>query len=710
MRHSTFGDFIVPTLTQNIENRVRKLAKPSNAAQALQPLFEAVSNSMYAIEDAPRHAFFSGKISIHVTALSDPSKIEIVVSDNGIGLDKDRYDAFCEIDTDFKRSKGGKGVGRLFWLDAFASIVVESVCDTPKGRARRVFSFVLEHDDQVRPTQEDEPATGASTGTTIIFRGIRTKEYADTFPKRPDTFLRYFSAHFIADFLMGGGPTITVNLDGELTVYPQAVADLTVGTPLKTGDFELEGFGTLSIVGFTCRVEASTGLDGKHQLHLLANGRTVETRKVDGLLGVTDLTRDTEADLVFHGCVSGDYLDLRVNEGRTAFNLTEKALNDISRGCMEQVRIKLLPEQVKSFVEKRREQYKSFVARYPTFGFDDDETQLKRVPFHATTAEEFAAGLVKHQIRREEERQRALQALINTLDLKDVPANFDKAVSEAARGIQASEQLALAQHVVRRKLALELLEKLIRRLRARKDKDDDNFLEKTLHSFICPMNIRGDDPGEVKNRAHELWIVDERLAFTRAFSSDKRLDAIMAAGGSADRPDLLVWNLAFGLGVTDSDSVDVSEPLRTMMIVEFKRPGREDYKQAEDQIEAQIVKYLGQLRGGELESFDRSRIRVAPDCIFHCYVVADIVGDLEQQLSNWETTANGQGRIRPLKNQYRGSIEVIQWQDLVNEAWIRNNSTLRAAGLSRSKPSLVQTVPATTIEQPVGQVFESAGS
>jgi hypothetical protein len=412
---------------------------------------------------------------------------------------------------------------------------------------------------------------------------------------------------------------------------------------------------------------------------------------------------------VFHGCVSGEYLDLRVNEGRTAFNLTEKMLNDISRGCMEQVKAKLLPAQVEAFVEKRRENYQSFVTRYPTFGFDDDDTQLDRVPFNATTAEDFAAGLVKYQIRREEERQSALQTLIDSLDLKDIPANFDKAVSDAARGIQVSEQLALAQHVVRRKLALELMEKLIRRLRVRKDKDDDHHLERTLHSFICPMGIRGDNPSEMKGRSHELWIVDERLAFTRAFSSDRRLDAIMASGGSADRPDLLVWNLAYGLGVTETDAVDTSEPLRTMMIVEFKRPGREDYKEAEDQIEAQIVKYLGQLRGGELESFDRGRIRVAPDCVFHCYVVADIVGDLEQQLSNWETTANGQGRIRPLKNQYRGSIEVIQWQDLVNDAWMRNRATLRAAGLSREKPSLVNTPPVPVVSS-YEEVFGPAAS
>lgn len=696
----------MPRLTNNIENRVRKLPKPSNATQGLQPVFEAVSNSVYAIEDRLKEHLANGKISIRVTALSEPEKIEIVVSDDGIGLDKDRYEAFCQIDTDFKHSKGGKGVGRLFWLDAFKQIVVESVYDKKTGgRARRRFTFELNNDEQVKPQIEDVEVADAATGTVITLRGLRTQEYAETFPKRAETFLRYFSAHFISDFLRGEGPTITVDLDGDFTTYPRAVAELTVGKPLTTGLFELPGFGELNITGFACHAEASTGLDGKHQLHLLGNGRTVETRKVDNLLGIANLELDGQSDLVFHACVSGAYLNDRINEGRTAFNLPEKTLNEISRGCMEQVRTKLLPVQVKEYAEKRRKDYNVFVERYPTFGFDDDETQLKRVPFHATTAEDFAAGLVKYQIRREEDRQDALQALIDALDLENVPTNFGQTVVEAAKDIQASEQLALAQHVVRRKLALELLEKLIKRIKARDGKDDEHHLEKTLHSFICPIGVRGDNPNEVRARAHELWIVDERLAFTRAFASDKRLDAILAKGGTADRPDLLVWDLAYGLGVTEVDdpnALNLSTPLHSMMIVEFKRPGRKSYNKAEDQIEAQITKYLSQLKGGEIETFDRSRVRLAPDCVFHCFVVADIVGDLVEQLSNWETTANGQGRIRPLRGQYQGSIEVIQWQDIVNDAWLRNNATLRAAGLSRSKPTLLAGTKLTVPENSGG--------
>jgi len=104
----------VPTLTPNIENRVRKLPKPSNATQGLQPLFEAVSNAMFALEDRLYDRVSEGRVDIRVANLSDPKRIEIVVADGGIGLDETRYGAFCEVDTDFKRPRGGKGVGRLF--------------------------------------------------------------------------------------------------------------------------------------------------------------------------------------------------------------------------------------------------------------------------------------------------------------------------------------------------------------------------------------------------------------------------------------------------------------------------------------------------------------------------------------------------------------------------------------------------------------------
>jgi hypothetical protein len=680
----------LPKLIPNIENRVRKLPKPANASQALQPLFEAVSNAFYAIEDRPaERRALPGKVRIELQNLSIPAKFRVEVSDNGVGLDQTRYEAFQTIDTDYKKAKGGKGVGRLFWLDAFEQVRVESLYLEGGDIKKRCFRFVLANEDQI--VEEDLPDgyTGRTDlGTTVICEGLRGVSYEKAFPKQKTSFLRHFSAHFIADFLVGNGSEVQVVLDGEITSYPDAVSELVIGPEQETGEFEVVEYGTFSVKCFSCDKEASTGLDGKHQLHLLANGRTVESRKVDGLIGIATIAAEGRDDLYFHGCVSSEFLDERVNEGRTAFNVPETILKDISRKCIEKVRESVLADQMAGYEGKRRESYEEFVLKHPIYGFDDTETQLGRVPFNAKTPEDFATGLVKYQIRRDEERQSAMQDAIKLLDAdEEVPPSFEEALQRAVRELQSSEQLALAQHVVRRKLVLELMGKLLNRVRVRDGKSDDFHLERTLHSFIVPMSVVGNDPNEKRSRAHDLWILDERLAFTRAFSSDKRFDSLMANSGAADRADLIVWDFASGLGVSDpdkgGDKVDTTRPLDKVMIVEFKKPGRRSYG-PQDQLLYQVTKYIKELRGEEVEGFNKERIRIANDCVFYCYVVADIVGDLKDQLSTWSKSANGQGRFMPLSGDVNGSIEVIQWQDLVNDAWTRNEATLYAAGLRRT--------------------------
>ncbi|MCV9946608.1 hypothetical protein [Rhizobium sp. BT-175] len=685
----------MPTLAPNVINRVDKLPKPSNTAQAMQPLFEAVSNAIFAIEDVQvLHPEREGVVDIYVKGLRDPDKIDIEVIDNGIGLDGTRYDAFCQLDTDFKKERGGKGVGRLFWLDAFGDVRVESKYVDSDRMRDRGFAFLLNNDEQLR---EDDRRLHTSrlrnTGTVIAFRGLREANYRKQFPASAELFKRYFSAHFIADFLMSKGPRVRLDIDEDEARYPEAVSDLVVGTPFEDSTDEHKEFGTLKITGFTCKPEASTGLDGMHQLHLLADGRNVEPRKIDKLLGIDRVRRDGQVDLVFHGCIAGEYLNRHVNEGRTAFNLAEAKVKELIRYCTEFIKEKFLTEQIEEYSEARRQDYRGFVQRYPIYDFADEDTQLDRVPFGARSPEEFATGLVKYQIRRDETRQNDIEKVIKLLEEgQSVSENFAETVIKAAQEVQDSEKLALAQHVVRRKLVLELLERLIKRIRDRGEKEEDYHLESTLHSLIVPMRLSGSDPSKMEASGHDLWIVDERLAFTRSFSSDQRLAETLKTGGTDVRPDLLVWDLAHGLGVVDpsdgSAEFDASEQLRKVMVVEFKRPGRTQYKKVEDQVELQITKYLRQLKNGQIEAFNRQNVRVSRDCIFHCYVVANIRGDLKEQLDGWSTTANGEGRIRSLDNEFKGStIEVIQWQDLVNDAWARNVATLHAAGLRRSQKS-----------------------
>lgn len=140
----------MPRLIPNIENRVRKLPKPANYSQALQPLFEAVSNAFYAIVGRVSLGMTEpGLVRIDILHLTDPGKFRIEIADNGIGLDGERYEAFQTIDTDFKRTRGGKGVGRLFWLDAFEQVKVKSMSMNGGLVEKRCFNFTLSNDEQI---------------------------------------------------------------------------------------------------------------------------------------------------------------------------------------------------------------------------------------------------------------------------------------------------------------------------------------------------------------------------------------------------------------------------------------------------------------------------------------------------------------------------------------------------------------------------------
>lgn len=673
------------TLTENIINRVDKLPKPSNYAQALQPIFEAISNSHYAIADRFNgDALVSGEILLEVENLKKQKNLKVSVRDNGIGMDSKRFEAFCEVDTDYKKEKGGKGVGRLFWLDSFQKINVTSRYGSTDEEELE-FNFRLRESDQIEVC--DEPIVEfTGIGTEIKFSSIRSNEYAENFPKREDTFLRYFASHFISDFLMDASPEVTVIIDGNEHLYPSSVRSLVL-KDLNNVGWNSRKYGEIEITGFLCDNEASAGLDGKHQVHLLADGRTVETRKVDGLLGLGGIVFDERDDLCIHVCVDAPFLNARVNEGRTAFNIPEARLKELTREVCDKIKETFLRQQISAYKIERAESYRAFIERYPIYDFDDPQQQLDRIPFGANEPEEFAAGLVKLQVRQEEDRHEQLQKIVEEINEHDIQgADFAETIVKAAEDIQKSEELSLAQHVVRRKLVLELLDVLLRRYRDVGD-NQDHYLEKTVHSVLCPTSVSATNSAQLTSRRHDLWVVDERLTFSRAFASDRRIDGILADNSSALRPDLIVWDLAYGLSSFDgpeNEDPDISNTISEMMIIELKKPMRTSYKKVEDNVEQQVLKYINQLKGGEIEGFSRDRVRVKDDCIFHCFIVADIVGDLKQQIGSWAKTADGEGRYRPLEGDHRGSITVVQWKDLINDAWMRNQATLNAAGLRRT--------------------------
>jgi hypothetical protein len=214
--------------------------------------------------------------------------------------------------------------------------------------------------------------------------------------------------------------------------------------------------------------------------------------------------------------------------------------------------------------------------------------------------EQFAQALIPIRIRRDKERNESVKNIVAQLASgTNVPDDFAQAVRKAADEVRAEEQRQLTEYVLRRKMVLDVLDVLIRRVREKDDGPDDHHIESTLHQFICPMRVRGDDPAKVERSDHDLWVIDERLTFAKYFASDLPFDKLIEDSKSKERMDLLIFDRLHGLGI-DSD-----EPLRRVMLVEFKKPGRKDYDERYSPMN-QISRYISELKAGNTEDYKRA--------------------------------------------------------------------------------------------------------
>ena len=94
---------------------------------------------------------------------------------------------------------------------------------------RRIFSFRLAAKDQIVEEKIKSLATEqAPTGTTVTFSGLRDNAYRAKFPTQPATLVKHFGSHFFADFILGKAPRILLDIDGDVTSFPEAITEMRV--------------------------------------------------------------------------------------------------------------------------------------------------------------------------------------------------------------------------------------------------------------------------------------------------------------------------------------------------------------------------------------------------------------------------------------------------------------------------------------------------
>ena len=238
----------------NLSGRVRNVAL--SKSNGLMPLFEAVVNSIEAIEDrfpSEHETSETGRIDVHIRRQDDLQQLDLgngclserpiksfEVIDNGVGFNERNWASFQELDFTRKEERGCRGAARLTWLKAFEMIRIESWYDEGGVTKARCFNFTAENEVQL----EDAPNGNGEIGSRVALDGFRT-EYAQSVEKTADSIAFKLMEHLLWYFVRSVGvPKIAIHdadADADAPLYLNDLFDSELVKDWKSDSVEIKG-------------------------------------------------------------------------------------------------------------------------------------------------------------------------------------------------------------------------------------------------------------------------------------------------------------------------------------------------------------------------------------------------------------------------------------------------------------------------------------
>ena len=637
-------------------------------SKALFPLFEAVVNSFEAIEDAANLTSPSIEILLDRDPVLEVMEGEVngfTITDNGVGFNELNLDSFFTSDTQYKLSKGGKGLGRFSWLKAFDYAEIESHYRENDQLLKRAFRFAIA-DDQ--PPQPAESSKENRPRTTVRLVNMKP-EYKQHCPRGLESIGERLIEHCLPFFLDPKCPAVNLR-DSKNALDLNAHFHQTFESKATLHSFTAGG------CAFTLKgLHLHNPHETHHRLLYAANSREVLTEKLEKYLPNLQrkLTATEGKSFLYLGFVEGEYLDGHANNERTNFSFpvgdddgTEGLRGEITLSAIRKAALGCVSADLQPFLEEINAEKKTRIQTYVSEEAPEYRPLMRYIEEFIDQVPPGATGrtleMVLHEKKWEKERQlrqesHSLMAESNKQALK--PEEYEAKVSNFLERANELGKSSLAQYIAHRKVILNFLEKSLQA-----DPDTGKYpLEEIIHRIIYPMRTTSDDvPYEQQN----LWIIDERLSYHGFLASDMPLDtASVLANNFKSRPDLMIFDRALTFAEDEA-------ALNSIVIVEFKKPDRDSYAK-EDPID-QVYRLIREIKTGHFKDKNGREIKVQSQRIpAYGYVICDTTEEVEiiAQNKGYLPTPDNLGYYgyNPSLSAY---VEVISYTKLLNDAKKRN--------------------------------------
>ena len=654
------------------------------ASRPLLSVFEAISNSLYAIDQRPG---IPGDVEVMVVrkpVLGDGSlstgEVEgFTISDNGVGFTDENFDSFDTLDSRLKMTQGGKGVGRLEWLKVFDRVVIDSVFIDEGQPYRRKFTFGRGPGVSKAPRQKLVGDT-YEVGTTVSLRDMRSP-WRENVPDAQEAIGRRVIEHFLVPFVLGTMPRVTVRDSNETTRVDLSLQFKDEFAPEVTREKYWVGPSEFAIG----HVLVKRTRDDKHRLLLTANSRAVKEVAISKHIPhLTDSLLDASGrSVTYIGYVQGTLLDNTSNDTRTDFNLPR----DGELVSAEDVTF----ERV---VAEARQQASRFLQPLTA-------TQREQAIARATTTITFEAQHLRPMLQHRQEAVAALSAGTNATQFRDElerinldwklevtreasatfaaiakqPNDLPSYRQKAKQALHDLAQLSiseLAEYVLYRRFVIDHMQTLLGPYQNGTLPEEED-----LHQVIFPLRTTSDDtPDEL----HNLWLLDESLVYHAYLASDLPFKQQRQAPISVDsmsRADILAYGPIYDTPLALAEGVPRDVPIT---IIEFKRPESKPHSKG-NPIE-QVLDYIDKIRAGKAKDSKGRTIEIDPATVrFYCYIIAHLTPELRTACHKATLTETaGGGGYHGYNPNYRAWIEVKSWQKTMDDATRRHRAFMQRLG------------------------------
>lgn len=617
----------------------------------LLPIYEAISNAIHSCE-ARWGTQSPEKGTIAVDIQTDP--FAALVEDNGTGLDERRFQDFRTPFTGTKLKKGGKGFGRFIAFKVFEQIEYHSRFSEGDSASpsQRSFKFDIYSADELTDI-DSGPTLQFDLGCSVQMSTVRTAFQNVASKIEDERLVDRIIRYFLPNFLKATMPKLTITVDSTVHDVVARSSSFFPSATVTREQIAIDGISHSFDVGIAKVIRSE--LFPNHMMMLFADGRIIGSgRSIERKIGTSSFENSAGEKQVYVATVAGEFLDSRANTARTQIEASEEEIDQVVAFVSD----KILAQE-HEFVDTHRGTQTTLAVAAIT------RNPLLRTALHGTSitdyvrskpmswkAEDFVSDLALVRYRDQTHWDRVFDSGLKAPEkLKDMR-------DEILKHLDAESKDALAAYVSHRKAVLELAEATLGY------QDDGRLsLEDVFHDLIHP---RYEDSESTKFYQHNLWLIDDRLAFFGYISSDRTIH-----GGRRRAGDKVADIIMF-----DDCSVYREGDDDTLVLVEFKRPRRDDYKfgnPKSDPVQQLFETALTIREQGRLVTSTGRTIEVPEGVRIFGYVVADLEPSLKAICLNHDMRRTWDDRGFYRYHETRDVfVEVIGYDKMVGDAKKRN--------------------------------------